>query len=122
MTQAFSNNDDTIDVRDIIARVEELESEQSDDGEKEELETLTELLDELKGTGGDEEWRGDWYPLTMIRDSHFEDYAQELAEECGDLNRKPRWPYTCIDWEKAARELQYDYTSVDYNGTTYWVR
>ena len=120
MTQAFSNNDDTIDVRDIIARFEELESKQSDDGEKEELETLTELLDQLKGTGGDEEWRGDWYPLTMINDDYFTDAMKELCDDIGDTSNIPS--YIVIDWEKTAENLQVDYTSVDYNGTTYWVR
>lgn len=33
-----------------------------------------------------------------------------------------RWPFTCIDWDKAAQELQMDYTSVEFDGITYWVR
>ena len=93
-----------------------------DDGETEELETLEALLDELKGCGGDEQWGGDWYPLTLIRNSHFEEYAQELAEECGMVNADARWPNNCIDWEKAARELQWDYSAVDYDDVTYWYR
>jgi hypothetical protein len=28
----------------------------------------------------------------------------------------------CIDWERAARELKMDYTSVRVNGTTYYFR
>lgn len=39
------------------------------------------------------------------------DFAQELAEDIGLLNDSPAWPYTCIDWEHAARELMYDYGS-----------
>lgn len=42
-----------------------------------------------------------------------EEFAQEQAEACGDLERNPRWPYNCIDWEQAARELMYDYTEHD---------
>lgn len=38
-----------------------------------------------------------------------EDFAQEMAEEVGAIARKVEWPYTCIDWEQAARELMYDY-------------
>ncbi len=33
-----------------------------------------------------------------------------------------QWPYTCIDWDEAARQLQMDYASVDYDGVTYWIR
>ena len=29
---------------------------------------------------------------------------------------------TCIDWAQAARELRMDYTSVDFDGVTYWIR
>lgn len=119
----FTNNDDVIDVRDIIARVEELrESRDELREESEELQTLENLLEELKGNGGDEQWGGDWYPVTLIRDSHFENYAQELAEDCGLVNVDAKWPNNCIDWEKAARELQWDYSTVDFGETTYWYR
>lgn len=39
-----------------------------------------------------------------------EDFAQDRAESCGDLQKNPSWPYTCIDWEYAAKELMYDYS------------
>lgn len=38
-----------------------------------------------------------------------EDFAQETAEQCGMIERNLSWPYTCIDWTYAARELMYDY-------------
>ena len=119
----FTNMDDVIDVRDITSRVEELrESRDELREESEELETLESILEELKGCGGDEQWGGDWYPLTLIRDSYFEDYAQELAEECGMVNADAKWPNNCIDWEKAARELQWDYSLVEFDGVDYWYR
>jgi hypothetical protein len=35
------------------------------------------------------------------------DYAQQLAEDCGDLSpANSRWPFTCIDWDAAWRELE----------------
>ena len=65
----------------------------------------------------------DWeHGEQLIRDSHFKDYAQELAEDCGMVDNRAVWPNTCIDWERAARELQYDYTSIDVNGVTYYGR
>ena len=93
-----------------------------DDDETEELETLEKLLEELKGRGGDEQWEGDWYPVTLIRDSYFEDYAQELAQDIGAVNEDADWPNNCIDWEKAARELQWDYSLVEFDGVDYWYR
>lgn len=54
-------------------------------------------------------------PLDKIEEAYEgeyksdEDFAQELAESCGLLDKEDRWPYTCIDWEWAARELMFDY-------------
>jgi hypothetical protein len=118
-------SEDMIDLRDVIARVEELEQEIEQEGDLmvfEEMAKLTALLDECKGLGGDEEWRDDWYPATLIKDSYFETYAQELADEIGVVDPAASWPLTCIDWEQAARELQMDYTSVEFDGNTYWTR
>lgn len=80
------------------------------------------LKDLQGGGGGDEQWRGDWYPVTLIRDSHFEQYARDLAEDCGMVDSNQKWPNYCIDWEYAAKELQYDYSSTHIDGITYWFR
>ncbi len=40
-----------------------------------------------------------------------EAFARETAEGLGYINRDARWPYTCIDWEHAAKELMMDYCS-----------
>jgi antirestriction protein len=131
MTNKISSKDDMIDVRDVIARVEELREERESAetvGEWEastecgELAQLEELLSDLEGMGGDEQWEGVWYPVTLIRDSYFEDYAQELADDIGAVPDNATWPNNCIDWERAARELQQDYTSVEFDGDTYWTR
>ena len=42
-----------------------------------------------------------------------EDFAYSMAHELGNMNEKDSWPYTCIDWKQAARELMYDYFSQD---------
>lgn len=117
---------DVIDVRDIIARFEELETLNEDmaasEDQDQELQALRAILADLQGLGGDEQWRGDWYPVTLIRDSYFRDYAEELADDCGLIPKDAQWPLTCIDWEQAARELRYDYSGVDIDGVTYWTR
>jgi hypothetical protein len=149
MADTIDNSADIIDVRDIIARVEELESEREtlqdtadDTGETDddriaalnaleafdkgedgaEARELEAFLADMKGYGGDEQWRGDWYPVTLIRDSYFREYAQDLAEDIGAINADATWPNNCIDWDRATRELRMDYTSVEYGGVTYWYR
>ena len=59
---------------------------------------------------------------TLIRDTYFEDYARELAEDIGAINRDASWPNNCIDWEEAASQLQQDYFSVEYGDVIYWIR
>lgn len=39
-----------------------------------------------------------------------EDFAYTLAEELGEIKEDVLWPYTCIDWERASRDLMYDYS------------
>lgn len=144
---------DIIDVRDIIERAEEIESEicdklgldscelgdidlhdyarskQDDDdspflGDDEIAEacTIRDLLGELNGMGGDEQWRGDWYPVTLIKESYFEDYARELADDIGAVSKDATWPNNCIDWEEAADMLKQDYSSLEIDGETYYTR
>jgi len=147
-THDISNSDDIIDIRNVIERVEQLHDELQDGanppiGPKalalwfqaiadddahtlqdaaRELLTLTALLDDCKGNGGDEQWQGDWYPVTLIRDSYFRDYAEELADDIGAINRDALWPCNCIDWDETADQLKQDYTTVEFDGVTYWVR
>lgn len=121
---------DIIDIRDIIARVEELEQEregldianpEQDADLAAEHCQLANILAELVGYGGDEQWRGDWYPVTLVCDSYFTTYARDLLEECGTIPRDlPSWVE--IDWEATARNVRIDYTPVDINGRTYWYR
>ncbi|MDN7595290.1 antirestriction protein ArdA [Burkholderia multivorans] len=128
----IDNQADVIDVRDVIARVEELRSAIEAYAEKmidwqenadntEELEQLESLLSKLAGNGGDEKWEGQWYPITLIRDSHFEDYARELVEDICDLP-KGLPIYIEVDWEATARNVRMDYSSVEFDGVTYWYR
>lgn len=126
-----------IDVRDIIARVLELRDERDEynekmgspdawdgvpDGEPEELAMLEGILSELACYGRDEEFDGDWYPLELVADSYFQEYAQNLAEDCDMVDTNARWPMNCIDWEQAARELQMDYSYILIHDSAYWYR
>ena len=139
-TDSITNSEDIIDSRDVIARIEYLTDDRdnlvSPDGkdwpdddtrnqawadengtDADELAVLLALQEEAEGYAAD--WK---YGEALIRDSYFQDYAQELADDIGAIKGDATWPNNHIDWEAAARELQQDYTSVEFDGVTYWVR
>ena len=125
---------DVIDVRDMIARIEELanliEGEGCEDAcaeHREELALLAGLMAEMKGYGGDEQWQGDWYPVTLIRETYFTDYIQELIHDCYEMPKGMHggdWPYRhmTFDYEAAADEAKYDYTTIAIDGVDYFFR
>lgn len=39
-----------------------------------------------------------------------EEFAQDMAEQLGSIDKDAAWPQTCIDWEYAASELMMDYS------------
>lgn len=139
----FSEHDDIIDSRDIQERIEELQQELDLDEDNEpneyddederpkpldpdvkseledELAELSELKREVSAYSGDRFEDG----VTLIAESHFEDYARELAEDLhGDAIREAAWPFDNIDWEEAADDLKVDYAEVEFRGYDFWVR
>lgn len=54
-------------------------------------------------------------PVTAVEEAYVghymsdEEFAMETAESMGLLDGDSTWPHDCIDWERAARELMYDY-------------
>jgi len=126
----ITNNEDIIDSRDVIARIEYLESsrddlesdnnlaEWEDSDESLELDNLKALADEAAG------YASDWhYGATLIRESYFTNYCRDLVQDIGDLPRElPAYIEDNIDWDGVADDLQVDYTSVDFDGITYYVR
>jgi hypothetical protein len=129
-TNQITNSDDVIDSRDVIARIEELNElmligpDGDLPGTSEEIEELKEelkVLEELAQEGAD--YSSDWqYGSTLIRGSYFKEYAMELAEEIGAINPNATWPNNCIDWDRAERELRMDYSPIEFDGVTYWIR
>lgn len=127
----ISNKDNIIDVRDIIARIEELEDEEQGACDADapgvlaciriELTRMRSLMDDIKGCGGDEQWRGDWYPGSLTRDSYFVKAMKELCEDIGDVPRDLP-SYLVIDWKATADNLCGYYSSVEFDGVTYWYR
>jgi hypothetical protein len=135
------NTEDLLDIRDIIERIEALESERTDFANEkenaelaverqvwsettesgEELAKLESLVSDLKGYGGDHQWRGDWYPVTLIRHSYFVEAIEEQVKDIGDLPHDIP-SYLVIDWEATADNLKVDYSTVDFDGVEYFYR
>ena len=92
----------------------ELERAQEEFGEDEqkELTELENISNEISSFRDGE---------AMIPVDDFEEYAQELAEDIGAIDRRASWPLNHIDWTAAASALSQDYTEVSYQGTDYYV-
>jgi hypothetical protein len=138
LSSRVHNGADIVDSRDIIKRIEELDGEiegcatcggtgEVKDGEdadkeaedcdvcqsdREERKVLQDLVDEIDNADNGR---------TLIKDSYFRTYAQDYASDIGALPRDPSWPANHIDWEAACEELQQDWSSVEWDGETYWV-
>lgn len=110
---------DVIDTRELAEELRELEflAEESEPGldeeDTEKLKQLRELADEITDFYNGE---------TLIAEGYFVQYAKELAQDIGAVNDSHGWPLDCIDWDKAADQLLQDYTTVEYDGDTYYVR
>lgn len=152
MTHTIDNSADIIDSRDVITRIEELESERdtlaeweraledsdaSDDAERDELnedlDAARNAVAEWDADNGDELTTlrafasggegsfSDWYfGVALVRDSYFETYARQFADDIGATGKELSWPFTCIDWAQAADELRSDYSNIEFDGVTYW--
>lgn len=85
-------------------------------------ETLFELVNSLDEREAEiyaayrKNFDGDWNACQDAYVGEFDsdaDFAENMADEMGYLSGKIAWPFTCIDWEWAAKELMYDYFSED---------
>jgi uncharacterized protein with von Willebrand factor type A (vWA) domain len=97
---------------DVLAELSE------DDQER--VEALREVLNDLPEETTDNS-RSSW-GCTLIHEDYFEEHARELAEELGAIDPDASWPLNCIDWEYAAEQLKHDYTIVEFDGDTFYVR
>lgn len=136
----FTNTDSVIDSRDIIERIEELEIKLNTlwEVEKEDipfdvfLETLysasnhigLDVADEykiLKALAEEcEQYASDWeYGETLIHRDYFEQYMDEMIEDCYELPKDlPYWMSIKLDYDA----LEQDYTSVYFDGEEFLIR
>ena len=115
--EEFPHYEDMTDTfEDIRFEEEEIESWKEDWlDELKQIEEIDELEDEVGS-----EWE---YGVTLIEEDDFEEYAQELVEDIGDLpSNLPSYISSNIDWSGVAEDLKADYSEVDYQGRTYLFR
>ena len=90
---------------------------------RDDIKDLEEKLKPIKEFAEEGEGYGDWeHGETLIRESYWVEYVQQLAEDIGSVSSDAAWPYNHIDWEAAADELLIDYTTLDFDGETYYMR
>lgn len=114
------------DLADTMADLEQREHDEEnplDDDERDELKDLRSLAQDLGYDDADglKRYARDEH-LLIEEGRSFEEYAEQLADEIGAIDRNAAWPVNCIDWEKAAQQLAQDYTTVTYQGTDYLIR
>ena len=122
---------ETVDARDLNTIIEAIDGE-DDDAEK--IDTAIDAasenggIDYLRAVARLEEDLGTSLERaaqdepTMIHEDYFENYAMQLAEDLGLLEEAAAWPACHIDWEAAAESLKMDYTEVDFDGNSYFIR
>ena len=121
--ESIDSHSSIIDSREVEARIDWLEDmltdaeyKESNPDEVEELQALLDFRDEV----GSSEWQ---HGMSLINEGYFDDYARELAEDIhGAAIRNAEWPFSCIDWEQAAHDLRMDYSSAEYDDTTFYYR
>lgn len=121
MSNEITNDMDVIDSRDIIERIEELEAlisnNEDDQNDVEEFESLTKL--QVEGELYSEDWQ---YGSTLIHEDYFEQYMDEMVDDCYsdvlDTANLPFWMNVTYDYDA----LKMDYTAIDFNGETYYIR
>lgn len=132
---------DIIDSRDIQERIDELQTEFEnlidavENAEDSDLKIVEEELETWLDVNGDEyvslvafkneaeSYTSEWdYGNAFISDGYFEDYARELAEDIGAVDKKASWPNQFIDWNAASEALKIDYSEIIFDDVSYWVR
>jgi len=71
-----------------------------------------------------EKYGNDWkYGSSIIHEDYFTEYSEELCIEVGEIPKDLPWYIANhIDWNSVADELKADYTEVEYENETYYIR
>lgn len=85
-----------------------------DKEDQEELKLLRKLREQAD--------RGWMHGVTLIHESNFADYIQELYEDTAssELGALPSILRDNIDWEDVAKDAESDYTIIEWDGSTFY--
>ena len=111
MTNKPTNSDDVIDSRDILSYIKDKENDRDFELENFIKDFRAEHSDYDKALEDLE------FGITFIRDSYFEDYMLDYFLQFNQVDEALVW---YIDIEAFARDQQYDYTSIYFEGVEYW--
>lgn len=120
----ISNTTDILDSRDIIIYINELVGVENrldqlnwSEYDVTEFETLSKFNEEGKMC-----FNSTWEDgITLVRETHFRDYAYEYADEIRSSHLM-EWPFNHIDWDSATEQLKMDYTEICFGNVTYFAR
>jgi hypothetical protein len=112
--EAVNDDEETDAVQEAADELESAESELTDwrKDNEEELNELRVMRDEIP------EWG---YGETLVPETEWIYYVEELCVDCGYISKDfPGWIE--IDWSATADNVAMDYSTVNYQGETYYYR
>jgi len=117
MTYAITNTEEFIQADDIIARLDELTTQDwgLDEAEQEELLALLPFAAECEANAYGWESNSE----TLIRCTSIDDYLQEMVQDTAEI---PELLENYIDWDKWVEDCKVDYTEVTFDGVDYFLR
>lgn len=101
----------TIEIDEIQTKIQDYKEQLQD--LRDELQPLLDLKAE-----GIPDWD---YGATLISADKWEEYVEDLLKDCGYISNDLPW-WIVIDWPATADNVAADYSTVDYDGDTYYYR
>ena len=122
----IENDDDYADKQnDIDNKLEEIAEKESEIQEceleysrhAEELEELEALKEEIENNSDE----GFEYGIQLIHENDIDDYFREMLFDCGYIPKDlPSWIE--INWQATYNNMKQDYSEIELNGNTFYVR
>ena len=116
---SFNSSLDSRDIQSEIDNIESLKNDYESDLESlnDELAELESLKEEISNNS-EEDFE---YGIQLIHENDIDDYLHEMLIDCGYIpNDLPSW--IKIDWQATYDNMKQDYSELELNGNTFYVR